>query len=130
MKTNRIKPYWLLILGLIIIVFWIIPVNGAVIILSGDTQNGQWPRFDMKPQASGTEVEIVVSDIKPWSYVELIVNNTIALPKGDPVRSGLIWTWRWSYQVPNDENYDIVFYTNCHLGCPIWAVFFRQRYQR
>jgi hypothetical protein len=119
-KVNRVKHYWPYIVVVVLLIgYWFLPIEGAVILYGGDTQQEIWPRFNLQSQSSisGNTAEIIVNDVEPWSYVELLVNNKRAEPMGSPVRNGNIWTWRWSYKVPEEESYHVAFYINCHLGC-------------
>lgn len=118
MRKNRRWISWMLLFLVAIIIYWLIPIDGTVLVVGGDKQPGPWPRFDVQsPSKAGTSAQIIIRDIGPWSYVNLVVDGNVAVPQGSPSKSGAIYTWKWSYVVPNSPSYTLTFYKNCHTGC-------------
>ena len=119
MKSIPTKYYWLIIFAVVLVVYWLIPIEGSVIFYDGKDGQSSWPRFDVTEQSqpAGTVVDITVRDVKPWSYVELTAGDVSAIPRGSPTQVGILWNWHWSFVVPDDPFYNIVFYRNCHTGC-------------
>ncbi|MDF1513646.1 MAG: hypothetical protein P1S60_07550 [Anaerolineae bacterium] len=119
MNPRRFMKYWIFWAVVLVIGYWLVPIRGSVILLTGDEKNESWPRFELRhlDQPPGSVADIVVHDIQPWSYVELVVDHKSAELLNAPIKSGSVWTWTWQYKVPEKDQYEIIFYFNCHTGC-------------
>lgn len=119
---NIMKPpknwLWLLI-PLLLGGYWLLPIEGQVIIVPGDGMTVAWPQFQLAPAAPqfGETAVVTVTDVEPWAFVTLTVDGVPALALGEAVRQGETWTWRWSFPVPDAAGYDLRFYHDCHTGC-------------
>jgi len=104
-----------------LIVLWIIPINGRLLILTDPDLKvvGTFPqvRFDPPVSRSGDRVTLYLTDNTPWPYVRLFVGDKEAQLLETTNTTGGIWTWQWSFTLPQQQNYKAVFYYNCLTGC-------------
>ncbi len=115
----RLRKFgWLLLLVVASIAYWLLPIRGQVMIAPGDVTDWPWPRLRLKPTAPqpGDRVEVVLTDMTPWTFVTLTVDGVPAQAQGQAVRSGVVWTWRWTYTAPAAPA-EVIFYHDCHTGC-------------
>jgi hypothetical protein len=106
-------------LALLSLAYWLLPIEGQVVILPGDEGSLPAPRFRLDPPAPrpGDEVVVTVTDTEPWSFVQLTVDGAPAHPlEGEPAGEGA-WSWQWLFPAPDEPGYPIVFYHDCHTGC-------------
>ncbi|MBN1248175.1 MAG: hypothetical protein JXC32_10995, partial [Anaerolineae bacterium] len=103
----------------ILLGYWLLPISGRVLVIPGDLSAGLWPRFAMEftPSEAGQLATVTVTDIEPWSFVQLLVNDTPAQSQGQAVEQAGTWTWTWRYTVPEGAGYQLAFYHDCHTGC-------------
>jgi hypothetical protein len=114
---------WLLVglLALGLIGYWLLPIHGSVLIVS-DTwrETYLWPKISREPPDArpGQRTTIAVSDTAPWINVKLTVaGNEAEFVRYETNTSGGYWTWYWSFVVPPQSGYAVVFYRNCYTGC-------------
>ncbi len=114
----RTKVRWVLLAVAILAGYWLLPINGRVIVMT-DEGADLWPRFrldDARPEPGGPAT-VSVTDVQPWSFVELLVNGVPATSRGRAIAQAGTWTWTWTYPVPDADGYALVFYHDCHTGC-------------
>jgi hypothetical protein len=97
----------------------LLPISGTVFVVPAEGDKLAWPRFqvDGAGQQPGTPAGVTVTDIQPWPFVELVVDGVPAISQGEATRHADTWTWHWSYRVPDEMDYQLIFYRDCHTGC-------------
>ncbi|MGC9522917.1 MAG: hypothetical protein ACP5HG_13670 [Anaerolineae bacterium] len=117
MRARRL--WWLGLIVILLAGYWLIPISGRVLVTTGDLTSGVWPRFELddpRPDP-GTVTTVRVSDVHPWTFVNLVVGGTAASSQGRAVERAGTWTWTWTFTAPSQPAYDLVFYRDCHTGC-------------
>jgi hypothetical protein len=119
MGTRRRWYGALIVVLLLLVVLWLLPLSGQVLIVPEGATHGPWPRFRLEPAAPepGLRASVQVTDVEPWTFVHLLVDGRPADAEGQATRSGDAWTWRWTFDVPEAPGYTLVFYRDCHTGC-------------
>ena len=117
-----IRRIWPLLLILLLLGgYWLLPISGQVVIAPNELlTNSLWPQIRMSPAAPepGETVTVSVTDRVPWSHVLLAVNGAPALQNGWQEQQTLgVWTWFWSFSMPDAADTEASFYTDCHTGC-------------
>lgn len=118
-KRGRRVLGWLIPIAVILLGYWLLPISGRVLVIPGDPSSGLWPRFtvDTAPSGSSQLATVTVTDIEPWSFVQLSVDGVSAASQGQAVEQSGTWTWNWRYAVPAGSGHELVFYHDCHTGC-------------
>lgn len=121
--------WWLLVLVLLLGLYWLLPIEGSVLISSQPLDpNAQFPQYVFDPPAPrpGDEVLVNITDNVPWTYVELTVNNepaTFVQTQALPLQGQ--WSWTWRFTLPEQEAAGteattetvLAFYRDCDSGC-------------
>ncbi len=109
---------WILaVLGVFLLVA-LLPIKGWVVLTPREATL-PWPQIALDPPAPqpGDFVRVTVTDITPWAFVQLTVQDQPADVLGSDRRAGGLWTWSWLFTAPEADSYDVLFYRDCHLGC-------------
>lgn len=117
-----IRRIWPLLLILLLLAgYWLLPISGQVVIAPNELlTNSLWPQIRMSPAnpAPGEPVTVSVTDRAPWSHVLLAINGAPAVQNGWQEQQALgVWTWFWSFPMPDAADVEASFYTDCHTGC-------------
>lgn len=124
MKTRPIV-YVLILIGFCSIIFFMPHTQGYVMIAPASSIDQlAWPRVSLIAESTNapSSLQIVISDIVPWSDVLLTLNNRPLVIDVWREGPGLgSWTWIWRTPVPLEQNYQLVFYHDCHTGCMEWT---------
>jgi hypothetical protein len=117
---------WLALLALVlIIVVAIAPIPRQVLLVSGNWQgSATWPRIQLLPQVPqpGQRVEVVISDVVPWTNVQLIAGDVpVTYERYEQNALSGYWSWYWSFVLPASGGVPLAFYHNCDIGCIEWA---------
>ncbi len=118
--SAQLRKYAPLIIVVVLLAgYWLLPISGQIVVVPGEDARLPWPRFRLDPLAPqpGEMVTAFVTDVEPWAFVMLTAAGEPATPVGEGVRTGDVWTWRWTFRAPEREAYDLVFYHDCHTGC-------------
>lgn len=120
-RRLRWRLSWLALAAAVLIGFWLLPIQGQILILTDRRQThlGAWPQMTIDPPAArpGEQVVVYVRDTAPWAHVKLLVDGVEA-PRDESYDAGDgPWQWRWRFTVPATPQYTAVFYHNCHTGC-------------
>jgi hypothetical protein len=114
---------WLLVglLALGLAGYWLLPIHGSVLIVP-DTwrETHLWPKISVEPLDAhpGQRATIAVSDTAPWINVKLTVSGSEAdFVRYEANAPAGYWTWYWSFIVPPQAGYAVVFYHDCNTGC-------------
>jgi hypothetical protein len=112
---------WLLLIVLLLIGYWLLPIQGTILILPEAEQRyvQSWPQLKFETQAPrpGENVILSLSDNRPWREPKLLVNETEARLLENSTNSDGITTWRWGFAQPREASYRAVFYHDCLSGC-------------
>lgn len=128
---NRLNSKLLLLIGTTIatgstlLLLWLLPISGQVIVTSGDTASVQgWPRFTINPAVpqGGEVVTITATDLQPWVHIRLMINGrTMTLLDSRTAMGFSGTTWRWTTQLPEETppHLTVELYSDCHSGCQL-----------
>jgi hypothetical protein len=109
----------LLILGLA--GYWLLPIRGTVLIAPESwRETSLWPKISVQPLdvRPGQRATVIVSDTTPWINVKFTVAGNVAdFVRYETNAVGGYWTWYWSFVVPSQPGYTMVFYHDCDTGC-------------
>ncbi len=94
--------------------YWLLPINGQVVVIPGATNSLVMPQMYVEPSPTGAAT-LWVTDVVPWAHVEVTLNGETIPLKDYVTNPGGSWTWRWA--VPANRNGPLVFYHDCHSGC-------------
>lgn len=123
------RTWWIILLGMAVVIYWQLPISGEVIVspqpLSVTTQ---WPRITLDPPTPrpGQQVTVTVTDTAPWTHVRLTVNGRLADYRyARAVPGGTTWMWVWAFIMPTpaatadapDGTTLLEFYRDCDSGC-------------
>jgi hypothetical protein len=101
--------------------YWLTPSFGsALIIASGPEQTLAWPQIRLEPDQPlpRQQARVLVADTTPWVHIMLLVKGEPAeFERYEANEQAGIWTWSWSFIVPDDPGYEVVFYHDCDTGC-------------
>jgi hypothetical protein len=110
----------LLLVGLALVGWWLLPLEGRVLVTGGSGPAGQWPRMELDPPAPspGAPATLTVTDTVAWPHVALMVGGAhVRLEPQAELRPG-VWSWRATFAAPPAGRADdAVFYRDCHQGC-------------
>jgi len=115
-----IRKWWRIGLAIVLIAgYWLLPIRGKVYVVPGDESSLPWPRLAFEPALPqpGETATALVTDVMPWTFVTLTVDDVPATSLGQGVRYGDTWLWRWTFTVPEGAGYEARFYYDCHTGC-------------
>jgi hypothetical protein len=116
-----LKRWWWTLLALLVLGgYWLLPISGRVVVESGNTQAGTWPRLTLDPLSPrpGESIVIQVTDTQPWSYVLLSVNGHTLSPLEweESAENRWSWTWKLDAYEPGTTT-ELVLYHDCDTGC-------------
>ena len=120
-KSQRTTFIIFAITAVLIILYWLLPIDGQLAFVSGDTpQTNTWPLIDYFYNNEG-ELEVVVQDITPWAFVHLELDGADAiLAEHGTQNTAGIWEWTWRIQgQPSSPN--LTLYHSCNSGCQLWT---------
>lgn len=109
---------WIVLLAALLGGYWLLPISGQVLVLTGGRTAGVWPQIRLDPPAPrpGAPVAVRVSDTQPWTYVLLTVDGQAVDPQIWGQSSAGVWTWTWELDdLPAAAT--LAFYHDCHTGC-------------
>lgn len=115
-----IRKWWGALLAIVLLAgYWLLPIRGKVYVVPGDESSLPWPRLAFEPALPqpGETATALVTDVMPWTFVTLTVDDVPATSLGQGVRYGDTWLWRWTFAVPEGDGYELRFYHDCHVGC-------------
>ncbi len=112
----------LLIVAIVFVVgYWLLPISGQVVFVTGDIRNTLiWPQVRFEPQRlqPGQSANIFITDATAWPYVDLMIDERRARFEEWHKNPGVeTWTWHWTFIVPDQTSYSIMFYHDCDTGC-------------
>ncbi len=106
---------------LLIAAYWLLPIPGQVTIVFDESRATTiWPQIRFKPDqlVAGQPAIVSVTDVTPWSNVQLSIDGRAAqFLDWQQETNADRWTWRWTFTVPDRASYPIVFYRDCESGC-------------
>ncbi len=109
----------LLVLGLA--GYWLLPIPGKVLVVADNWREAYlWPQLSLEPPnpRPGQHATVTVTDTSPWINVKLLVAGSEAsFVRYAANAPGGYWTWYWSFIVPDQTGYPVVFYHDCDAGC-------------
>jgi hypothetical protein len=110
--------WWILLLLVLLGGYWLLPISGRVVVMPGDGAS-LWPQMRLEPASPrpGQEATLRVMDVVPWTYVLLTVNGQPAQSEKWPTDASDTLAWEWTFVVPDEAGYTLVFYHDCHTGC-------------
>ncbi|MGQ9468067.1 MAG: hypothetical protein ACUVSG_10590 [Anaerolineae bacterium] len=110
--------WWMLLLLVMLGGYWLLPISGQVVVMP---ENGAllWPQMRLEPASPrpGQKATLRVMDVVPWTYVLLTVNGQPAQSEKWPTDASETLAWEWSFVVPDEAGYTLVFYHDCYTGC-------------
>lgn len=119
MRLQGVLRYgWVLAAAALLLLVALLPIEGWVIVAPRESAL-PWPQFTLDPPAPrpGDLVRVTVTDVTPWAFVQLTVQDRPADALGTDQRAGGLWAWSWLFTAPEAESYALTFYRDCHLGC-------------
>ncbi len=114
---------WLLagLLALGLVGYWLLPIRGSILIVPDSwRENTLWPKISLEPADArpGQRATLALSDTSPWINVKLTVAGSEAdFIRYDTNATAGYWTWYWSFVMPAQAGYTVVFYHDCETGC-------------
>lgn len=104
-----------------LIFYWLLPISGKIAYIPASLpQTNTWPQVSVTSNAEN-ELEIIVQDVTPWTFVRLELAGTEAtlVEHGSQNAEG-VWQWRWQ-AVGVPEATSINLYHSCNTGCQLWT---------
>lgn len=124
-RPERIKLVLLFALIVLVIVYWLIPIPGRVLLVPDNwLQTSAWPRVQIGDEElrPGREASLSIFDTTPWTHVKLIVGDGEGELTGYKLDGATgLYQWNWTFTVPDAQNYRLRFYHSCATGCRIWT---------
>jgi hypothetical protein len=121
---RRLRRLWWIVLLLALIgAVWLLPVEGGMMVIPGEAPDApHWPVVRLSPTSPepGQMVDLWVTDVEAFPYVQLVVDGASHEPVAWPSASDDTLIWRWQFVVPEDGARRAVLYHNCHTGCVVW----------
>ncbi len=115
-----LRRWWpVLLLGVLLAGYWLLPISGQVAILPGDAARvGIWPQVRLDPPLPqpGQEMALRVTDTVAWPHVLLNMAGRALPPDGWRENPGESWTWYWTLIAP-EAGTELIFYHDCRTGC-------------
>lgn len=102
---------------------WLLPISGGVMVIPGEAPDApHWPIVRLAPSLPkpGQRVDLWVSDVEPWPYVQLVIDGQRIDPVAWPAGGDETLIWKWSFVVPEGGARRAVLYHDCHTGCVEW----------
>lgn len=122
---TRTRLILLLGLAIFLVVYWLIPIPGQVLLVSDNwLQENAWPqtRIDTRDLQPGTTASLTVFDTVPWAHVKLIIAEQEGVLGAHVAHDTTgVYQWNWSFTVPDMPGYDLKFYHDCDTGCQMWT---------
>lgn len=112
--------WWILLLLVLLGGYWLLPISGQVVVMPGQSSRASlWPQMHLEPASArpGQEATLRVMDVVPWTYVLLTVNGQPAQSEKWPTGASDTLAWEWTFVVPDEAGYTLVFYHDCYTGC-------------
>lgn len=113
------KRWMLLLIPVLLAAYWLLPIHGQVVVLTGTAAPWSWPQLRLDPPVPqpGQAVTAYVTDGQPWAFVLLTVaGEPLEQAEWQNTASG-IWTWTWHFTAPVSPDYEVIFYHDCATGC-------------
>ncbi|PID85493.1 MAG: hypothetical protein CSB13_07945 [Chloroflexi bacterium] len=124
-RSTRTKFILLLAFIIFVIVYWLIPIPGQLLIVPDHWQQiNIWPQVRIRAEdlQPGQEASLVIFDTIPWTHVKLIVGDGEGTLDGYEVNGSTgVHQWNWSFTVPEARDYNLNFYHSCDTGCQAWT---------
>lgn len=118
---NRRLGLLLIVVIALVVGYWLLPISGQVAFVTGDVRNILiWPqvRFEPERPQPGQSANVFITDATAWAYVELMVDGRRAhFAEWRQNLGAETWTWHWTFIVPDQTSYSIMFYHDCDTGC-------------
>ncbi len=97
------------------------PSLGSVLILTSETKAAlTWPQLRLEPgqPLPRQTARVMIADTTPWVHLKLFVNDQPAkFERYDVNDQAGVWTWSWSFTVPDNPGYKVDLYHDCDRGC-------------
>ncbi len=121
---NRPRRFYLIILMLIVIfsgIYWLLPISGKIAYIPDSLpQIDTWPQVTIINKTNG-ELEVVVKDVTPWTFVRLELTGTETTPvEHNTQKINDVWQWKWLVS-GTPEAATLNLYHSCDVGCQQWA---------
>lgn len=100
--------------------YWALPISGQVALVpEGWSDSTAWPRARLEPPnpSPGQSAVAVVTDLRPWTHVKLLVAGRPAAFQRYEENPRGYWSWYWTFTVPEAAGYELAFYRDCDTGC-------------
>lgn len=124
--TRTVWRWVALLSALLIVLVWILPINGQIEMPGNGTRGTLYPLIAIEPAnaAPGSDVLVTVEDRVSWAYVKLTINGAPATFVGwSEVDAGQLWRWQWRMRMPPaNEGLMVEFLHDCHTGCQRRAI--------
>ncbi len=121
---HRLRRLWWIVLLLALIgLVWQLPLSGGVMVIPGEAPDApHWPVVRLSPTSPkpGQVVDLWVTDVEAFPYVQLVVDGASHEPVAWPSASDDTLIWRWQFVVPEGGARRAVLYHDCHTGCVVW----------
>jgi hypothetical protein len=114
---------WIALLLALIGGVWLLPIQGGMMVIPGEAPDApHWPIVRLSPASPkpGQRVDLWVSDVVPWPYVQLVVDGQQIDPVAWPKGADETLIWKWLFVVPEDGARKVILYHDCHTGCVEW----------
>jgi hypothetical protein len=118
MNKRRIL-FSLLVIGVVLFVYWLLPIRGQVIITTDSAAPALvFPQIHFEPSnpAAGAGVSVMLTDNVPWANVRLMLGGQSSHAQDWHANPGGTWTWRANFTMP-DGGGTLIFYHDCDTGC-------------
>ncbi len=112
------------LIGLVLIGYWLLPISGRLVYIPGDAAFA-WPQILLSPASprAGESLTVSVTDVVPWSYVQLTVNGRAATFVTWRNNGNGTWTWVWTGRAPEGGGpLTLAFYHDCNTGCTLRGI--------
>jgi len=105
-------PLLIIMLAILLIAaYWLLPIPGQVtIVLDESRATTIWPQLRFKPDqlVAGQPAIVSVTDVTPWSNVQLAIDGRAAqFLDWQKDANADRWTWRWTFTVPDRAGYPV-----------------------
>ena len=116
---RRPVPIILMTLIGLSLLYWLLPISGKIAYVPDEpTTSNTWPTITIE-QSMARQMEVMVIDPTPWTYVRLEAPPTTATLTELGTQNALgQWVWRWHIE---GEPTALTLYHSCDQGCQQWA---------